>query len=334
MLIEALEHLRKVGAEYRVSDRAPAPFDAVVELALDDITRRFAVEIKHRAPFPSELPRLLRREAAPAGLIPMLVTDHVTARVARDLTAQGWSWIDEGGSYDVRAKGLRLSRRTSRKPPSRTRLFRLPQGQGAGGIMRFLISHGDVPLGPGHLANVARVTQPRASQVLGSLRDLGLVERLKDGWLADRGALLDAFLAHYSAPPGSASHLYSLEPVSTAATEITRANTDGVYLSADVAADLIAPWRRPTHLVIYAKRPLTIPEGLAVPARSSGDANITIRVPEDHSVFCWIEHEAVSYGATLRLAEHTQIIRDLLDLGGEDREAAADRVKRWLLRDR
>jgi hypothetical protein len=324
--------LIEIGAEVRfLSADPPLLFDAVVDLSLDGERRRFVVERKTRAPFPSEVPHFVDTRKPPPGMRPILNAPYISEGVGETLVRHGWSWIDDEGNYDVRAPRVRISRRQPKRG-SKSPSPRLPQGPGSWGIIRFLISHGEMPLRASHLANVAHVSQPRASQVLSTLVHLELAERTDEGWVARREALLDAFLESYAGPGGSQAHFYTLEPLLSAATAITRANNVGTYLSADVGADVLVPWRQATHLIVYAKRALRMPPELAVRAKSVHDANITIRVPTDLSIFCFIEHEVSTYGSVLRLAEHTQIIWDLITLGGDDRREAAKELTTWLLR--
>jgi hypothetical protein len=333
MLIERFDALRDAGAGVRLLTKKPPPgFDAVLDITLDGEKRRFVVEAKARAPYPSEVPRLTSTRSA-TDAVPLLVAPYVSPSVGRALTQQGWSWIDEAGNYDIKAPRIRLTQRLSTSKPPRRSSISLPQGGGSWGVIRFLVSHGEVPLRASHLANMVKISQPRASQILAQLVRLDLAKRTSDGWAPHREPLLDAFLADYPGPAGRELHYYTLEPLLTAAVEITKSNRIGAYVSADVAADLIAPWRQPTHLIVYGKRQLRIPERLAIRAKGRHDANIIVVVPDDPSVVCPIGHEVATSGVDIRLAEHTQIIWDLLRLGGDDRHVAVDEVKKWLLRD-
>lgn len=334
MLIDTFDPLRAAGAGVRVLTRKPPPgFDAFVDLVVDGEKRRFVVAEKMRAPYPSEVSQFASSRTS-VEAAPLLVAPYVSPSAGKALIRQGWSWVDEAGNYDIRAPRIRLSRRIEPGRRSRRRSSSLPQGTGSWGVIRFLISHGEVALRASHLANMAEISQPRASQILAKLVDLGLATRTPEGWVPHREPLLDAFLEDYPGPGGREAYYYTLEPLPTAAAEITRSNNVGAYVSADVAADLIAPWRQPTHLIVYGKRQLRVPDRLAVRAKGREDANIVVVVPDDLSVACRIEHLVGTYGADVRLAEHTQVIWDLLQLGGDDRRRAADEVKKWLLRSR
>ena len=104
------------------------------------------------------------------------------------------------------------------------------------------------------LAAQVGVSQPRVSQVLHHLLDLGLVDRAGHGrWQPHREALLDRFLAEYPGPGGSEQYCYSLDPPAEVAIHAGRISAAGrpVAVSADVGPDLIAPWRRPSVVILY-----------------------------------------------------------------------------------
>jgi hypothetical protein len=305
--------------------------DHVLELTLDESTVRLAVEIRQRAPYPNEIAGLSDRRAglAPVG-IPTLVAPYVSDHTGKQLTDAGWSWVDAFGNADLRAPGLRIQRRTGARPGIEP-VDRLPQGLGALAIVRYLITTGGCP-GPTALSEIAGVSQPRASQVLGRLRQAGLVEKTGPStWSADRSALLAAFVNQYRGPRASERLLYTLDPLETVATrisELSRSETgDTVALSGDIAADRIAPWRTPTTLLAYAPEPFSTDPLNMVEATGRRDANVIVRYPQDTSVF---GSEPLTITG-LRIVDPTQVIWDLNDQGGSDRREAGERVASWLL---
>lgn len=338
MLMDALAHLEALGLKVRVTPaKSDTPFDAVLEISVDRAKATYLVEYKSRAPFPSELPDFIHKRPTRNQELLLIVAPYITPQLGKLLISNNWSWLDETGNFHIRGPGIRLIKRVDRPsaPIGAKQTNQFPRGPGALKIVRFLVSHGDIPLQPTHLAKIAGVSQPRASQVLATLRQLALVTRTNDGWQASREALLDAFLASYRGPRGSERFYYSLiKPPLHVAGELATLNRSGVWLSADVGPDLIASWRRPSHLIVYAKRHLAIPPHLVVPANALADSNVVIRVPEDSSVFCYMEHTAIAQGVEFRLAEHTQMIWDLVKLGGEDRQEAARELRQWLFKDR
>jgi hypothetical protein len=339
--MEAIHWLREAGLVVdRVSlgtrsDRAAS--DASIQVSSGKTKAKFAVEQKVRAPYPNELARLdaLRKTLILRGE-PLLVVPFVSEALAPSLTAAGWSWADEHGNFDLRAPGLLLRQRSTTTAP-RAKRKSLPQGSGSLAIIRALIRFGKGEEDGGSatgLANQARVSQPRASQVLGQLHDLGLVDKSQSGrWVPEHEALLDRFLAEYRGPGGSERYLYSLDSPTEVAgrTAIARAEHQQMVVSADVGPDLLVTWRRPTVVILYTNHDLAIRDLGLVDAQGPDDANVILRTPADQSVFRDHALRARVRDVDISLADETQLIWDLQDLGGADRLEAAGRLREWLL---
>lgn len=314
--------------------------DGVLELDVDGRSFVFAIEAKARAPYPNEVERLESQRARVAAVgHPLLAAPFITSTVGEVLAAAGWSWADEHGNYSLSAPGLRLRRRLAAEPElSKPRV--LPTGSGSSAIIRQLVSLWLGAQGPSvtQLASMARVSQPRASQVLARLAALGLVYKSVNGaWTVDdREALLDRFLAEYRGPGGSKRHLYSLDPpLVTARRAALAAEGREIAVSADIGPDLIAAWRRPTMLVVYCWGDLSDEALGAVPAVGRESANVILSTPRDRSVFPvpqLVSKDVVTNdGIEIPLADPTQMVWDLLDLGGADREEAAGVMREWIL---
>lgn len=336
-----VDELRRSGLRVRVTP-APkrAPITLLLEVDFKDERHRFAVSIRSRAPYPGELLSLSSTFSDVAELgSPLIVAPYITEGVGRAISARGWSWADESGNYELNSESFRLARRTDARPerPKRHRAL-LPQGAGALAIIRFLIMRGgESPFGPSELANFASVTQPRASQVLARLHDSDLLLRTPENpHTPDREALLDALLNEYRGPGGSEFLFYSLDPPHHVAKRFVQARGEpAVAMSADVGPDLVAAWRAPTHLVVYAKHHINTTLLGLTPAHSRADANVILRVPDDTSVFS-DRHQITAQldSLEMRLADPTQMMWDLHDLGGDDRIEAASELKAWILRPR
>jgi DNA-binding transcriptional ArsR family regulator len=260
----------------------------------------------------------------------------VNAALGSALTAAGWSWADAEGNFDVRAPGLLLRQRQRATPP-RPRRTKLPQGSGSLAIIRALIGFGegeDEEATATALAAQAKVSQPRASQVLHQLGDLALVHRTEDGrWSPERELLLDRFLADYRGPEGSVHYLYSLDPPADVAVRAASISSTArpVVVSADVGPDLLLAWRRPSVLILYAQQEIEPSELDLVEAGGRQDANVIIRNPRDVSVFPVPPLVAGLRDVEVPLADPSQQIWDLGDLGGADRLEAAGMLREWLL---
>jgi hypothetical protein len=337
MLIDLVRWLEEAGAEASVARRPAGDFDAILKVNLDGVRQQFAVEVKSRAPYPNELDIFLAMHSTIAQFgVPLLFAPSISEGVGKRLIARGWSWADSRGNLELRAPGIRLRQRVSSRRPVRPGRALLPQGPGSLAIIRFLIRQSNewATFGPTELANVGRVKQPRASQVLSRLHQAGLVERVREGWRADREALLDAFLNEYRGPGGTELYFYSLDAAPKAAVEVvnTLVSEDSrIAVSADVGPDLIAPWRSPSVAIIYVDDAIDTSDVGLVSAAGRDDANVILRVPEDTSVFRSDALQADMNGTPLPLADETQMIWDLHDLGGDDRVEAAGELKKWLL---
>ena len=325
--------VRRVKSERRVRDRQ---VDAVLDLALGKVRVTFAVEERRRAPYPNELAKLQPIRTSLAGLgTPMLVVPFVSEPLGSALTQAGWSWADTAGNFDLRADNLVLRQRSTTARP-RIKASRLPQGSGSLAIIRTLIGF---PRGtneePGAtaLAHQVGVSQPRASQVLHRLRELDLVTLSPERrWVPDREALLDRFLNEYRGPGGSERYLYSLDPPNEVALRAAQqADERSLAVSADVGPDLLLAWRRPSVVILYARQLLDPDQLGLVDAQGRHDANVVIRTPDDASVFPTNVLVADMSGVEVPLADPTQQVWDLQDLGGADRLEAAGRLREWLL---
>jgi hypothetical protein len=338
--MDVVRSLRDAGIAVRQL-KAPrageAGADAILAVEVNSVRARFAAEVRLRAPYPGELPGNDRKRAALAAFgVPLLVVPFVSESAGVALTESGWSWGDEHGNFDLRAAGLVARQRKTNSPPV-PRLRTLPRGSGSYAVVRTLIAlDGDDEGGIGAtaLARRAKVSQPRASQVLRQLHSLGLVESAGYGrWQPRREDLLDRFLAEYPGQGGSERYFYSLDPLAEVAIRAARtsARRHDLAVSADVGPDLIRPWRRPSTLIVYSSGALDAADLQSVEAMGRTDANVILRMPVDQSVFPRDNLAGEFKGASIPLADPVQMIWDLQDLGGADRAEAAGKLRQWLL---
>jgi hypothetical protein len=337
--MEAVRWLRQSGLrvkDHAAADRADAGVDAILDVAEDGRSTRFAVQVKRRAPYPHEVDRLepswrvLARQGRP-----LMVAPFISEPLGSILTRADWSWADDQGNFDLRAPGLLLRQRRTAAAPAPRRMS-LPRGSGSFAVIRALISSGEEAekLGATALAAQAGVSQPRVSQVLHHLHDLDLVERTGHGrWEPDREALVDRFLAEYPGPGGSEQYCYSLDPPTNVAIRAGQVSEPGrpIVASADVGPDLIVPWRRPSLVILYVKHVMDLSSLGLTDAQGRHDTNVIVRLPEDRSVFPSHALVASIQGNDVPLADPLQQIWDLQDLGGADRLEVAGRLRQWLL---
>jgi len=339
VIMDAVRWLRESGlkVEDLTSAGADAPVDSVLEVAAGDHGARFAVQAKGRAPYPHEVGRLQRsrHERAQHGH-PLMVAPFISETLGSTLTREGWSWADAQGNFDLRAPGLILrQRRTSVAPVPKQRT--LPRGSGSYAVIRALVGFNggeDEEPGATALAAQAGISQPRASQVLRNLHDLKLVDISGHGhWKPHREALLDRFLTEYPGPGGSEEYYYTLSSPVDVAVRAGQVSTPArpIAVSADVGPDLIAGWRRPSLVILYARHAIDPSDLGLTDALGRHDANVIMRAPQDRSVFPVPALTGHVQGHEVPLADPLQQIWDLQDLGGEDRIEAAGRLREWLL---
>lgn len=131
------------------------------------------------------------------------------------------------------------------------------------------------------LAGRAGVSQARTSQVLHALERW--VQRTNRGWTATDTAGLTQWLAEQSPPGRTATTWLGLDDPAPAAISVAHwltARNVKYALSGDVAADLLAPWARPTRALVYVDQALDLtPLGLT-PAPPDV-ATLELVVPDD-----------------------------------------------------
>jgi len=338
--------LRALGAEVELQPEPRAETqhpDAIVRVDVDGVSAVFVVEAKARSPYPSEVSALdpIRNRLAALGT-PLLLAPYISVGEGDALTAHGWSWADGHGNFDLRSGAIRLRQRLPRAA-SQPQKTGLPRGGGGLAVVRALIAHPryftDPRLTQHRLGGTVGITQPRVAQVMTQLREAGLIESREGTTQDDRARLLDAFLEQYPGPGGEDAYFYTLEPLNRAAKRFRRRKSASPWpfvISADVGPDLLAPLRSPTVLVVYIRGPEAVDADGFVSAEGRGDANVIIRAARDSSVFGPDALPLIrsTDGTKVRLADPSQMIWDLHNLGGEDRLEAADRVRQWVLKSR
>lgn len=337
--IQALEELGARVTLMKEPDVAGSRADAVIDVVFEGSERRFVIEMRSRAPYPSELGQLeeTRARIGTSGT-PLLFAPYVSEAVGELLIPLGWSWADARGNYDLAASPWRLRNRTSSTPPAR-KTSGFPKSSAGLKIVRALIARPrslEDPLTQARLALAAGVTQPRVSQILAGLAREDLIETKGRMLRWDSERLWEAFLDNYPGPGGDERYGYTLDALSDTALAVTEHSApNSVAISADVASDLMAPVRRPTHLIVYqrADGPRNLESLGLVLTDSPEGANVTFVAPSDDSVFGPDDLPTfrVVGGREVRLADPTQVTWDLIRLGGRDREEASKEMIRWML---
>jgi len=202
-------------------------------------------------------------------------------------------------------------------------------GAGTAAVVRLIVAS-NFPMTGVAIAAAAEVTQPRASQILKQLAERDAVSATPNGYVGAPAKLLDLYRMrtrpHLVEPE---SYWYSTRPLTEQARRVYALATEhgtAIAFSADLAPDLLAPWRHPTTTITYAADRLPVAEAGFVPAEGRADASLILRWSDDHRLLSpappWLD-EVDGFPVT----DPCQQWWDLLDLGGEDRAEAADRLR-------
>lgn len=206
-------------------------------------------------------------------------------------------------------------------------------GAGTAAIARVLIAANE-PLTGVAIAEAVGVSQPRASQVIRQLSEHAAVRTTDDGCVGRTAKLLDLYQRR--ARPSlveAESFWYSTRPPTEQAArvvELARATGVSVAVSADLAPDLLVPWRHPTLTIVYAGAALTMTGARFVPAEGRADASIVLRWTADRTLLTPARPWPPMVNG-IPLTDPVQQWWDLMDLGGEDRREAADRLRQAII---
>lgn len=206
-------------------------------------------------------------------------------------------------------------------------------GAGTAAIARVLIAE-EAPLTGVAIAEAVGVTQPRASQVLKQLAEHDAVRATEHGYVGRPARLLDLYRRR--ARPllrQPERYWYSTRPAAEQArrvVEFAATQEAPVAVSADLGPDLLVPWRHPTLVVVYTTESLTLDDAGLVPAEGRADASVILRWTKDPTLLSPAPRWPTEVDG-IPLTDPVQQWWDLLDLGGEDRAEAADRLRRAIL---
>ncbi len=180
------------------------------------------------------------------------------------------------------------------------------------------------PINQVALARDLQVSQPRISQILRLLANHDIdIEHINES--DQRRRLVELYVRCHRPNVVSESLFYGLDPAYEQVRQVIEAayrQDVRVAVSADLAPDLIAPWRTPTLTVVYAEASLDLVPSLFVPAMARGEATLLIRHVSDDSLLApWPTSRP-----DIPIVHPVQQVWDLYDLGGEDRLEAAERL--------
>ena len=174
------------------------------------------------------------------------------------------------------------------------------------------------------LAGRAGVSQARISQVLHALERW--VQRTDRGWTATDAAGLTQWLVEQPPPGRTATTWLGLDDPAPTATRVAAwltAQHVRYAISGDVAADLLAPWARPTRALVYVDQALDLTSLGLTPAPPDA-ATLELVVPDDPYVL----RDARLLPSDLVTAHPWRVWTDTVARGNT---AAADALRTHLL---
>ena len=193
------------------------------------------------------------------------------------------------------------------------------------------------------LAGLAGLSQERVSRLLSRLRDHGLTARTAGtgGRAVERpvsaAALLDWWLEEYPREEALRAHYFAPDPLPAQLARAAAALTGRrPLLSGDLAADQLAPWRRPGLVLLYCTRPVDL-TGAGFVAASAAQATLTVVTSPDPTVAIpttatgQVWAQAPAGDGVIELADPFQVLLDVLGSPAPDASQAAGRLRDALL---
>lgn len=205
------------------------------------------------------------------------------------------------------------------------------RGLGAYAVLRRLIeSPADAPMRQAQLADSVGLTQARVSQVMTALRNFGLLESRRRPVLVDRESAIDRWLAGYPGPRGTVTHWSSVDDMWPATAQVLDALPADSVVSADAAADLLTPWRRPRHAVVYSKSLPDLARTGLVQVSDRAQAAVTVCVPADLSAWPALRINRPFRSRIVALASPLQVLWDVMRESGTDTDQVIIKVREWV----
>lgn len=290
--------------------------DGSIAVRLGPHKARYVLHSSARSPRPSEV-----QEA----LVPSLFqVPHVSARSARLLETAGWSYATSDGEALLQFPDGFLWRSSEKNesaveqdPTHGVKLWSL----GMSSIVHALLLHDpEQLLTQSALANVAGISQAHASRVVGKLRDAGLVSTVRgrpkvldhdaliDQWLVRRG--FDPVVTYWSTDQDLAEFLGRL-----------RQHMPNSLVSGDIAADALAPHRRPHQLLVLSDHGSLSGTG-AIAVLTREEANVILTITSDPVVLA-SGSKSTWRKQSILVADPYQVLWDLGHSIGTDAQQAA-----------
>lgn len=181
LIEDALGVLRVVlqDADITVGDDGPGPwpFDAIVDVLIDDRPLTVAVEVTSYCTGAAARDAVAALGPLPSGMVPIVVAERITTEARQLLTEAGWSWLDRRGRLHLRGPAVRVdadvavSGGVEAPPPG-------PAISGRSGltVAYWLLDHPEEALSPTGHAPVLRLAPSTISTAARRLGEAGLID--------------------------------------------------------------------------------------------------------------------------------------------------------------
>jgi len=307
--------------------------DGVLQLSGPD-GRLIIVEVVDQVsrPLVQDKWRQVRAYAEPRGAIPVLMVPRLTPAIRELADADGINWVDYSGNAHIEAAPvfIHVEGRTGGMAEPRPSVN--PFSGRSLNLVRVLLDDPGRPWQQKQLVARSRLSQPRASKVLGALEERALVERDQENRyrVRDADGLLDAWAAAYDYRRNEIVPVH----VSGDGMELARAIADR-FEAADIIhwfTGLPAAWAyerfaRFRLVSVYVSHdPVIVRDQLELREAERG-ANVHLIAARDQRYE--IGHRVVD---GLRCVHPTQVYVDLLGLPERAAEAA-DELRRHVFTD-
>lgn len=306
----------------------------------------FEVKTWQKPVGPAVVDRLAHHRAAVHRLL--LIAPRFSNETRQTIAALGWSWLalPETGEPEGHIKlsdGPELAIGGRLRPSNENNRKTGPRAYRRFAVIRRLLAHPDLPRQT-ELALMGGVSQPRVSQILSELAELGFVTKAPGArqrrWaVADWNGLLDHWLANYPGPGGVTTYWFGLDSVTQQAKSVMSYLDETVIghledrcvASGDAAAEHVAPYRRSQQAVVYARHGGDL-QALGLTPSAEGTSTLALTVPADLSI--WpiptTEPDWLHPRAPFKIADLVQVLWDLLHAPGPDADQAASALRRRL----
>lgn len=304
-------------------------------------TFRLEMKMRQTPPTPADIHRdlgVFQSHAPESRTILLYIVSHLTSSLREAARDNPWLAVASirDSSVILRSKEYRVDNTAPDLQSSTvTKRSRKP-AWGRFALIRSLLRT-STPRRQIVLAEESGVSQAAISHILNANPDETI--RQHAGWTAaDPVRLFDTFLGLYPGPQGITTNWFGLEAVRQQAQRVLAAAPPDleILVSGDVAADQIAPWRRPVKAVLYAKAGLNYTDGRSklpqhgLAESKASRATLEFVVPADTTIWSTARAWEISLG---RKANVDPLIAawDVARIGGSDAPEAIHALRTYVL---